>query len=153
MRAISINLGVKYSTVNMKQIQSSRSSICSTCLRGAHLERMLLLYTWTTFPEKGIQIALFDFEKYELTSKVAILLFSQNLLQKQTLTVHFQHTHPKNWFLPSKGLEPTSPWLLVGHAKPLHHQGYHAGNNLAARGSLGPNFSSLESVLQCKNAR
>lgn len=26
------------------------------------------------------------------------------------------------------GLEPTSPWLLVMHAKPLHHQGYHAGN-------------------------
>ena len=34
----------------------------------------------------------------------------------------------KNWYLPWAGLEPTSPWLLVGHAKPLHHQGYHAGN-------------------------
>ena len=33
----------------------------------------------------------------------------------------FEHTHPKNWFLPWAGLEPTSPWLLVGHAKPLHH--------------------------------
>ena len=31
-------------------------------------------------------------------------------------------------FLPWAGLEPTSPWLLVGHAKPLHHQSYHAGN-------------------------
>ena len=40
MRAISINLRVKFSTVNMKQIQSSRSSICSTGLRGAHLERI-----------------------------------------------------------------------------------------------------------------
>ena len=31
-------------------------------------------------------------------------------------------------FLPGAGLEPTCRWLLVGHAKPLHHQGYHAGN-------------------------
>ena len=35
---------------------------------------MLFLYTWTTFPEKGSQIASFDFEKYELTCEVAILL-------------------------------------------------------------------------------
>ena len=54
------------------------------------------------------------------------------MLQKQTLTVHFYlSTHPSQIFvfnLPWAGLEPTSPWLLVGHAKPLHHQGYHAGN-------------------------
>ena len=37
-------------------------------------------------------------------------------------------SHPKNWFLPWVGLKPISPWLLVGHAKPLHHQGHHSSN-------------------------
>ena len=54
------------------------------------------------------------------------------LLQKQTHTVHFYSVYDtpiqKNWFLPWAELEPTSPWLLVGHAKPRHHQGYHVGN-------------------------
>ena len=46
--------------------------------------------------------------------------------EKGTHIVHFtfRHTHPKNWFLPWAGLEPTPLWLLVGHAKPLHNQGY-----------------------------
>ena len=49
-----------------------------------------------------------------------------SLLQKQTLNVHFYlSTRPSetSW----AGLESTSPWLPVGHAKPVHHQGYHAG--------------------------
>ena len=40
----------------------------------------------------------------------------------------FNYTHPKIDFFPWAGLERPSPLLLVGNAKPLHHQGYHAGN-------------------------
>ena len=50
----------------LHQTNLSLSVICLPGLREAHLERMLFLYTSTTFPEKLNKIALFDLEKYKL---------------------------------------------------------------------------------------
>ena len=55
----------------------------------------------------------------------------------------FQCTHPKKLvFLPWAGVEPTSPWPLVGRAN--HHAGNIAGIDeivlLVVWGSLGPNI-------------
>ena len=81
-------------------------------------------------PKKYLAVAL----KSDFLQVFDILSITENEFKiyyrnKHLLCIFtFQHTHPKNWFLPWAGLEPTSPWLLVGHAKPLHHQGYHAGN-------------------------
>ena len=41
----------------------------------------------------------------------------------------FQRTHPKKLvFLPWAGLEPTSPWSLVGRANHYTIKDHHAGN-------------------------